>query len=265
MFLLILAAPVAIASAAPSAKLDEAAHALTAGRTEQARTMVSAAIGEGAAGDKVDRLLADLAFAERKFEQALARYEILSATHPSDALLAERAGIAALQLRQTAKASAALDRAVRLPGASWRAWNAKGVAADYRGDWAAADEAYRQAASRSPRQAEIANNQGWSLMLRGHWREALEYLENAARLDRKSARIASNLELAQTAIAGDLPRRSAGESNESFAARLNDAGVIAGLQGDRRRAVAAFTQALEARSQWFERAANNLAQIESKK
>ena len=32
--------------------------------------------------------------------------------------------------------------------------------------------------------------------------------------------------------------------------------------GDRQRAIAAFAQALEARTQWFDRAANNLARVQ---
>jgi hypothetical protein len=34
--------------------------------------------------------------------------------------------------------------------------------------------------------------------------------------------------------------------------------------GDRQRAIAAFAQALEASSQWYERAANNLALVEGR-
>lgn len=264
MLALIFAAPAAILSAAPSAKLAEAAHALSVGRTSQARAMVGDAIGEGASGEPVDRLLADLAFAERKYDQALVRYEALYAAHPKEGRLAEQAGLAALHVRQVGKATAILGRATTLQGSTWRSWNAGGVLADFRADWEAADEAYRQAANRAPGEAAVANNQGWSMMLRGRWRDALPVLEKAKALDPKSDRIAANAELARTAIAEDLPQRRAGETNEAFAARLNDAGVIARLQGDRKRAVAAFTQALEARSSWFERAANNLAQVESK-
>ena len=78
-------------------------------------------------------------------------------------------------------------------------------------------------------------------------------------MDPKSARIAANLELARAAMSEDLPKRRPGESEADWAARLNDAGVIAKVQGNNRKAVAAFTQAIEARSQYYARAANNLA------
>ena len=84
-------------------------------------------------------------------------------------------------------------------------------------------------------------------------------LERAAALDPKSQRIADNLDLARTAVSEDLPQRRPGESDGDWAARLNDAGVMARIRGQQKLAIAAFAQAIEARSQWFERAANNLA------
>ena len=109
---------------------------------------------------------------------------------------------------------------------------------------------------------EILNTHGWSLLARGRWSEALALLGQAAMLDPKSVRIANNLELAKAALSEDLPRRFNGENDASWAARLNDAGVVAGIRGDRKRAIAAFAQAISARHRWFERAANNLAVAE---
>ena len=79
---------------------------------------------------------------------------------------------------------------------------------------------------------------------------------------RKSERIAHNLELARAAVSEDLPARRPGESDTDWAARLNDAGVIAKVRGDHRKAKAAFAQAVEVRSDYYERAANNLVQVE---
>jgi hypothetical protein len=70
--------------------------------------------------------------------------------------------------------------------------------------------------------------------------------------------VANNVELAKAALAAELPERRPGESEDEWAMRLNDAGVVARLQGDRARAIAAFAQAIEARGSWYERAANNL-------
>jgi tetratricopeptide (TPR) repeat protein len=151
------------------------------------------------------------------------------------------------------------------PAGSWRAWNARGVLADRRGAWDEADAAYAKAFKAAGNRPEILNNHGWSLLARGRWRQALDLLDQAARLDPRSARIANNLELARAALSEDLPRRLPGEGDSEWAARLNDAGVLARVGGDRKRAIAAFAQAIVARHRWFERAANNLALAEDGK
>lgn len=255
----------AIAASAPTVvdRIAEAQHAIKVGRLDQARTMTAEAVAMGGSGDDVDRLLADLAFATGNFDQALARFEALMAKAPDEPLLAECAGLAALRLRDTSKAAAYLRRATVLRGASWRAWNGLAIVADRQGDWPTADQAYARAREMAPQSAQVANNRGWSLLMRGQWQDAIAPLESAAGLDPSSKRIADNLDLARAAEADGLPQRRRGESAADWAARLNDAGMVARLRGDRKRAVAAFAQAIEARTDWFERAANNLAAMES--
>lgn len=265
MIALLIAAALAASEPTGTDLIAEAQHAITVGRTSQAETMTAKAVSMGASGDKLDRLLADLAFATGHPVQALARFEALMTKAPNEPMLAERAGIAALQLRETEKASTYLRLATARPGVTWRAWNGLAVAADWQGDWSTADQAYAKARSMAPGSAEVANNKGWSLLLRGHWHEAIAPLEAAAALDPASKRIADNLELARAAQADGLPQRRKGENAADWAARLNDAGVVARLRGDRKRAVAAFTQAIEARTVWFVRAANNLAALETAK
>ena len=77
MLAFILAAQLAATAVQPSPGLAEAAHAIEAGRIDHARIMVNAAVSEGATGDALDRVLADLTFAERNYVTALARYEAL--------------------------------------------------------------------------------------------------------------------------------------------------------------------------------------------
>jgi Flp pilus assembly protein TadD len=256
-----VAAPVLQPASPPSISLSEAGRAIAAGRLDQAKDMLGVAVAAGAKGEPVDRLLADLAFARGENEQALNLYKALLGGHPDDGLLLERGGIAALRLGRIAEATALLDRATRLPGMSWRAWNARGAAADWQQRWDEADAAYARAISLDPKRAEIANNQGWSLMLRGHWAEALTAFERAAALDPKLPRLANNLELARAAVAADLPKRMQGESEEAYASRLNDAGVVAAAAGQPKRAEAAFAQAIELKSRWYARAADNLAAL----
>jgi len=98
-------------------------------------------------------------------------------------------------------------------------------------------------------------------MLRGQWTEALAAFERAAAINPNLPRLANNLELARAAVASELPQRLAGESEEAFAARLNDAGVVAAANGETKRAEAAFAQAIEVRSRWYAKAADNLAAL----
>jgi len=98
-------------------------------------------------------------------------------------------------------------------------------------------------------------------MLRGQWTEALAAFERAAAINPNLPRLANNLELARAAVASELPQRLAGESEEAFAARLTDAGVVAAANGETKRAEAAFAQAIEVRSRWYAKAADNLAAL----
>lgn len=254
-------APLVLAPSPANPSLSEAGRAIAAGRLDQAKAMLGAAVAAGAKGDPVDRLLADLAYARGENSQALAFYQALLARHPGDALLLERGGIAALRLGRTAEATALLDRATRSPGASWRAWNARGVAADRQGRWDEAEAAYDRAVQLGPDRAEAANNRGWSMMLRGRWAEALDAFTRAAAIDPALPRLANNLELATAALSADLPRRGASENDEQYSARLNDAGVVAAAGGDTKRAEAAFAQAIALKSRWFSLAAENLAAL----
>jgi Flp pilus assembly protein TadD len=246
----------ALAGASP---LDEAARALAAGRLGQAAQMIAAARSQGITGEPLLRLEADHALASGATQDAYTSYKKLLLTHPADTLLLERAALAALRLGLVAEATSLLDRATLAPAASWRAWNLRGVAADLRGDFDEANSSYARASSLAPKEAAVLNNKGWSLMLQGRWAEAEAILQTAVQLDPKVSRGAANLELAQAAVRGGLPARLPKESDEAFAARLNDVGVIAAATGDKARAIAAFTRAIDARSDWFARAAKNLA------
>jgi Flp pilus assembly protein TadD len=265
--LLLIAGAVAAAPVqplpSPSAHelLQGAEQAILANRLDQASLMISRAVAGGSSGPELDRALADLNFACGKYAEALAGYETLLKIAPSDAAILEPAGIAALKLGDVDRASPLLARATAVPGATWRAWNALGALSDMKGEWARADESYEKAVQLAPNEVGPVNNRGWSLLLRGQWLEAGGYFERASAMDPDSRRIANNLELANVALAADLPKRRAGESDSSWASRLNDAGVAAALLGDKRRAVAAFTQALGASRAWYERAANNLEAV----
>jgi Flp pilus assembly protein TadD len=254
-----------IATAQPPASiLDEAAHAIQVERLEEARLILQNAMHDGYSGYRINRLLADLAFAKGDYAEAESRYVSLVRLHPENAAIAERAAISALKASDYAQAPGLIANAVSLPGASWRAWNAQGVMCDMERDWSCADRAYAEAFVLSPEQPDLLNNKGWSLMLRGEPARALQLFEDAAQIDPNNVRIANNRELARAAIAKDLPRRQPNESDSAYAARLNDAGMVAEQQGDKARAIAAFSQAIAVNDTWFARAANNLKEAEAR-
>ena len=263
---LLIAASVSTVPVAPATSAHEllagARHAVRVNRLDQASVMISRALEAGATGPELDRVLADLAYASGKYPEALGRYEALLKISPGDPSLIEPAAIAALKLGKVDLASSLLSSTSRAAG--WRLWNARGVVADLKHDWKTADESYARAAQLAPGQVGPINNQGWSLVLRGEWRQALNFFERAIELDPKSERIADNLELARMALAAELPKREPGESEASWAARLNDAGIAAVIMGDRNRATAAFTQALDVSGTWYARAANNLEALGSR-
>jgi Flp pilus assembly protein TadD len=252
----------ALLAAEQAPDLGDAVQAMQAGRLAQAELILDVAVKGGVQGEQVDRLLAELAFRKENWPDARSRYARLAELHPLETLTLERLGIAAIKLRELDRAAAALKASTALPGASWRAWNARGALADLRRDWGDADLAYARALELAPAQAQVRNNFGWSMLLRGQWADALAQLEQAVALDPASPRIANNLELARAALDQDLPRRRPGESDPDWAARLNDAGVLAAGNGDRQRAVAAFAQAIELSARWFDRAANNLELVQ---
>ena len=256
---------VAAPTAMPVPSLSDASQALEAGRLEQARLMVTRAMAGGAKGPELDRLLADLAFATGKDSEALARYDQLAQSGVDKVRVAERAGIAALRLGLIDRALPYINLATENPAASWRSWNARGVIADLSGDWQTADSSYERALTIAPDRAEVFNNRGWSQLLRGNWQAAVDDLERAAAADPKSIRAANNLELARAALANDLPQRRRGETGEAWAQRLNDAGMAAQLMGNQTKAIAAFTQALEASGSWYARAANNLEAVTARR
>lgn len=244
-----------------SSMIRDASIAIAAGRLEEAKLLISRAMSQGAQGPAIERLTANLAFASGNYAEALALYQHLARISAKESVDCENGALSALRIGRIDEAKPLVDCAVLSPHASWRAWNARGVLADWTSAWAVADDSYEHARRLSPGQAAILNNEGWSKLMRGDWHSAIGLFQEAAALDGTSKRIANNLDLAKSALAADLPSRRTEESDAEWAARLNDAGVAAELLGDRQRAIAAFTQALDASPVWYGRASNNLEAV----
>lgn len=248
---------------APAPALADIHSAIEQGRLDQARAMIELAASQGTDESELARMRADLAFETGQDEDALARYEALLAANPTSSELAERVGLTALRLGRDGRARAALRQSVAA-GGSWRAWSALGVLADRGRLFEDADHFYDKALAMAPGRAEILNNLGWSHLLRGDSDRALALFELALAAKPHSDKIARNLELARSASDARLPARKTGESDFEWAARLNDAGVIAAYQQQDDKAAAAFAQAIAVSAHYYERASNNLAILEER-
>ena len=242
--------------------IDEAEHAFAAGRTEQASQMAKQLVAGGMKGDRIDLLRASVAAAKGQDKEALPLFSALAAKHPANPSFADGAARSAFRLGRMDDAGRWVAQATAQPNAPWRAWSLRGVIADERNDFQKADECYARALALAPGRSEILNNLGWSLLLRGEWKVAAEQLQQALATDPSNRIARANLELAQAALAQDLPPRRENESLDTYASRLNDIGVIAEAAGDRKRAIAAFSQAVSLHPRWSEKAASNLAKAE---
>src|SRR6185295_19365369 len=106
------------ATVAPTPALPDIEQAIDAGRLEQARLMAGRAIAGGVRGSQLDKVLADLAFASGKYDEALRRYQQLFGIAPGDSMLAERAGISALKLGKIDLAAVYITHATKPSNAS---------------------------------------------------------------------------------------------------------------------------------------------------
>jgi Flp pilus assembly protein TadD len=97
-----------------------AEHAIKVNRLEQAGVMAARALGSGASGRDMDRLLADLAFAKERYAEALARYRVLLKSEPANPDFLEHAGLAAAALGDKVRANAAFTQALEVSG-TWYA------------------------------------------------------------------------------------------------------------------------------------------------
>jgi Flp pilus assembly protein TadD len=98
--------------------------------------------------------------AERAFELALER-------DPGNAGACERLGLLYLGSQRAEQARALFERATRIDPDRWQSHNGLGIAADRRGDFAAAIAHYDKALVLAPGTAAVVNNRGYSRMLAG--------------------------------------------------------------------------------------------------
>ena len=145
-----------------------------------------------------------------------------------------------------------------------RLWNALGRLHDQNSDWLDALDAYIKALSVAKKNgqsvASVHNNMGMSLLMQGRKREALTKFEQAVKAKPDMTIYDNNLRLAQT-LSGQTTIALKGLSDTKIAQVYNDAGVIAQAQGDHKKAIALYREAIEKSPLYFKLAEENLAAL----
>lgn len=124
---------------------------------------------------------------------ALARQELEA--RPEDGDFQVELGKAHIDLGQPQDAIQALEKSKDLSPGNWQAYSALGVAYDYTGDWAKAQESYQIGLGFSPNNPVLHNNLALSLAQEGKLSEAIAYLERAIERFDATPRMRQNLAL----------------------------------------------------------------------
>jgi Flp pilus assembly protein TadD len=211
------------------------------------------------AGDKAPQLAVysgQLSLARGEYEAALAAFKRAEGDAvQGDAL--EGQGLALALLERSDDALVVLQKAVAAKPTAWRAWNALGSEYDARRRWPDANAAYERAITESGAAPLVLNNRGFSRLLQGKHDAAVnDFVEALAKKpDLPAAR--TNLRLA-IAMRGEYDRAVAGAPQDSEAANLNNAGFAAMMRGDYAAAESLFDRAMQAKGEFYGRAAANL-------
>jgi tetratricopeptide (TPR) repeat protein len=196
------------------------------------------------------------ALAEKAFENALS-------LAPDNAGAQERLGLLYLQDRRDEDARKLFGQAVAADPSRWQAHNGLGIAADRRGDFAAAIAHYDAALAAEPRAASVVNNRGYSRYLAGDLAGAELDFRTALQL---GAHAGTWTNLGQVlARKGRYP-----ESLDSFqhehdlAQACNLVGEAALARGDLTIAQDYFMRAASASPRYYQTAYDNLALVDKR-
>jgi len=198
-----------------------------------------------------------IALARGHMEEALANFKSIDGNADIRAAALEGEGVALSELGRSDEAMKVLQAAVAENPQSWRSWDALGSEYDRRHDWQQAEAAYDHAMTDSDGAPIVLNNRGFSFMLQRKFPEAAA--DFVAALDKKPdfSAARNNLRLA-IAMQGQYDRAVQGAATNDRAGALNNAGFAAMLRGDYAKAKELFAEALDAKGEYYARAATNL-------
>lgn len=181
---------------------------------------------------------------------------------PDNARAVERMGNFALRQGRLFIARDYYARATELDPGLWSAWNGLGIVADEQGDHTQAQAYFLRGLALIPGHPRLLANLGWSLLLDGHYEAAETRLRASMRTAPEVAVTRSNLAMS-LALQGRYD-----EAREHYlhlyseAVTANNLGVAALRRGDTGRARDFFQQAVQQSPNFYERATENLRQLQ---
>lgn len=245
----------------PTAALDPTIatiqRALDEQRLKDAGDLLDRTLLSGAKDPRLYLLSGELDLLRGRYAEALDVLKQADTAPVTRAKALECEGIALSMLERSDEALAALQDAVAADPSAWRAWDALAGEYDRRRDWTRAEAAYDHAMTGSDGAAIVLNNRGYSRLLQGRFDDAKD--DFVAALEKKPdlATARTNLRLAM-AMKGEYERATAATSQDDQAALLNNAGFAAMMRGDYAEAEALLTRAMQAKGEYYARAAQNL-------
>lgn len=166
-------------------------------------------------------------------------------------------GVTLLEQQSFDAAEQQLQPLVSQGNAPWQAYNAVGVIADMRGDYALAQSHYEKALEMSPDTPLVLNNLGYSRYLAGDWEEARRSLRRAVGVNPGYELAWRNLGLVY-AREGDFETAvEAVARNGGRAEAFNDIGYISMLEGRYDDAMGFFEEAMRLSPAYYVTASQN--------
>ncbi len=206
-------------------------------------------------------LLGEVNLVRGQFANALNLFKRVEGEPGLRARALQGIGISQLRLEAMDEAYRALEAATTADPSLVRAWNALGIYHDSQGNWSKAEEAYGRALELAPKDADVRNNRGYSLLAQGRFSEAEREFEQAIALDPEAAVARTNLRLTM-AWQGRYREAAFGLAAQERAAMLNNIGYIAMMRGDFAEAEAYLAQSMETSASFYEPASKNLELLE---
>jgi Flp pilus assembly protein TadD len=192
---------------------------------------------------------------------ALAAYAAIADIDGLAPIARQGQGLSLVQLGDYDSAQPLLEAAVQDEPGAWRAWLALARCYDARRLWAESAAAYEKAAAANAKSYVPYNNWGMSLLSQSRFAEAEAKFAQALALRPDFETSRNNLRFA-LAMQGKYREAFAGVGGQSLPAVLNNVGYAALLRGDRDRARAYFTRALETSPHFLSIAHENLQTVE---